>query len=227
MRRFNIFQHSHSALRSLLLDTSLLIQFTDFSKPEQVQATFDQVTELVLACQRQAEEEARYIIPAISHLHGRVEECFAHDSEQKPSASMKMLNRMNLYEQYAGTPRAARLAASIANTSFQRFAEQVIAGMQLQEELLNPLLWSYYSDDALRQLLMQIEGRQTITEWLSLCTWMMKDMSDEEIVSWLLNVRPTLPLQVFELLLERISGKMPMMRWDNVQTGMTEEAMVA
>lgn len=227
MRRFNIFQHSHSALRSLLLDTSLLIQFTDFNKPEQVQATFDQVTELVLACQRQAEEEARYIIPAISHLHGRVEECFAHGDAHKPSASMKMLNRMNLYEQYAGMPRAARLAASIANTSFQQFAAQVIAGMQLQEEILNPLLWSYYSDDALRQLLMQIEGRQTITEWLSLCTWMMKDMSDEEIVSWLLNVRPTLPLPVFEMLLERISGKMPMMRWDNVQTGMTEEAMVA
>jgi hypothetical protein len=227
MRRFNIFQSSHSAIRSQLLDTSLMIQFTDFSHPEQVKQTFDQIIELILACQRQAEEESKHIIPAIHHFNHKIGDCFAASENDCSSATMILLRRMNLFEKKSSVTKVNKLAVEIINKSFRRFSDLVIRGMQKQEEVLNPLLWSYYSDEQLRQLLQQIEGKQTITEWLSLCTWMMKDMSDEEIVSWLISVRSTLPEQVYDLLVEQISGRMPLLRWENVQTFMTEEAMVA
>lgn len=81
MRRFNLFQTSHSALRAQLLDASLQLQFTNFTKPQQVQHRFDQVIELVLACQRQAEEESRYIIPALQVFEKKVPECFAANQQ--------------------------------------------------------------------------------------------------------------------------------------------------
>lgn len=227
MRRFNIFQTSHSALRSLLLDTSLQIQFTDFSCAQQVQGTFDQVMELVLACQRQAEEEGRYIVPAILAFNKNVNAGFASGEDDFRSPAMHLLRGMDLFEKEAGSGRAIRFAPGLLMNGFRRFAEYVIAGMQAQEDHLNPLLWACYSDDALRGLQLQVEGRQTMSEWLSSSEWMIRDMSDEEIAKWLLSVRGTLPVQVYELLVERISAKIPLLRWSNVQNGLQNNLMVA
>lgn len=227
MRRFNIFQSSHAALRSLLLDTSLLIQFTDFSDAAKVQETFDQVTELVLDCHRQAEEESRYIIPAILRFHKNAPECFSAETYGRNSPANNLLRRMNRIEDAKGSKSRVKSAANMLSAGFRRFAEQVILSMKMQEEMLNPLLWSYYTDEDLQEIQERIEGRQTMAEWLSLCTWMVKDMDDEEIADWLLSVRSTLPYPVFEQLVDRLSAGLPLLRWNKVQSGLTEEAMVA
>ena len=227
MRRFNLFQTSHSALRSLMLDTCLRIQFTDFSSAQQVQSSFDQIMDLVLSCQRQAEEEGRYIVPAILVFNQQVGAGFAPFENGIHSPVMRLLRCMDLFEREAGTERATRLAPVLLMNGFRKFAEQVIAGIQAQEDQLNPLLWMYYSDEALRHLQQKIEGRQTISEWLSGSEWMMKDMTDDEITQWMLEVSSTLPPQVYAMLVDHISAKIPMLRWRKVQLGLQNNLRVA
>lgn len=227
MRRFNIFTASHAALRSLLLDTSLLLQFTDFSDESKLQQTFEQLTELVLDCHRQAEEEYRFILPAIRLFSSKVPECFSSDHYGKHSPADKLLKRMSRIEQQRERYAQLKLTERLLSSSFRRFAEQVIVSIQMQEELLNPLLWAFYTDKELQLLQDRIESRQTISEWLSLCTWMVKDMSDDEVSRWLLTVQSTLPIPVYEQLVDRLSARLPILRWDKVQTGLTAEALVA
>jgi hypothetical protein len=222
MKRFNIFQTSHSALRAQLLDASLQLQFTNFSKISQVQHRFDQVEELVLACQRQAEEESRYIIPALQLYQNDVPECFAGGLKRGDSPLDRIVKHMQVFEQEAGSARAGKWAATLFTASFRRLSDWVIHAMQRQEEMLNPLLWRYYTDDALYDLQLRIEGKQSISEWLSLCTWMMKDMDDSDIANWLNSMEDSLPLQVYELLLEKVAANLPRLKWNLVE-GRREE----
>jgi hypothetical protein len=95
--------------------------------------------------------------------------------------------------------------------------------MLRQEEKLNPLLWNFYSDAALYSLQLRIEGRQPLSEWLDLCSWMIKDMDDEDIAQWLNAMEDNLPAPVFELLLEKITGQLPLLKWDLVDERKMEE----
>ncbi|MBL7770819.1 MAG: hypothetical protein JNK20_17715 [Flavipsychrobacter sp.] len=223
MRRFNIFQTSHSALRAQLLDASLQLQFTNFTKPQQVQHRFDQVIELVLACQRQAEEESRYIIPALQAVEKNIPECFAAGKKDRYSPLDRILDHMLVFDKEAGSDRANKWAGVLFKASFRSLSDWVIQAMQRQEEMLNPLLWKFYSDDALYMLQLRIEGKQPLSEWLELCSWMIKDMNDEDIAVWLNSMETSLPAPVFELLLEKISGHLPLMKWDLVEERKREE----
>lgn len=222
MRRFNIFQTSHSALRAQLLDASLQLQFTNFSLLHQVQHRFDQVIELVLACQRQTEEESNYIIPALLVYSDSVPECFAGELPQRHSPLDRILEHMLVFDQEAGSSRAGKWAATLFTASLRRLSDWVVHAMQRQEEMLNPLLWKYYTDDALYDLQLRIEGKQPISEWLNLCTWMMKDMDDADIANWLNSMENSLPQPVYELLLEKVAGKLPVLKWDLIE-GRREE----
>lgn len=217
MRRFNIFQTSHSALRAQLLDASLQLQFTNFSQIQQVQHRFDQVIELVLACQRQAEEESRYIIPALEPFAEQVPECFAADKRGRISPLDRIVEHMRVFDAEAGSVRSRKWAPALFSASFLHLSDWVIQAMQRQEEMLNPLLWNYFSDDAIYALQLKIEGKQTMSEWLDLCSWMMKDMDDVDIANWLNNMELSLPKPVFELLLEKITGELPLLKWDLVE----------
>lgn len=223
MRRFNIFQTSHSALRAQLLDASLQLQFTNFTKPQQVQHRFDQVIELVLACQRQAEEESRYIIPAIRVYEKQVPECFAAGYKGRLSPLDRILNHMLAFDKEAGSDRSNKWAGSLFKASFRHLSDWVIQAMLRQEEKLNPLLWNFYSDAALYSLQLRIEGRQPLSEWLDLCSWMIKDMDDEDIAQWLNAMEDNLPAPVFELLLEKVTGQLPLLKWDLVDERKMEE----
>ncbi|GAB2659887.1 hypothetical protein GCM10027036_11910 [Flavihumibacter cheonanensis] len=223
MRRFNIFQTSHSALRAQLLDASLQLQFTNFTKPQQVQHRFDQVIELVLACQRQAEEESRYIIPALLVFEKKVPECFAASQQVRNSPLDRILDHMLVFDKEAGSDRANKWAGVLFRASFRKLSDWVIQAMQRQEEMLNPLLWKHYSDDALYMLQLRIEGKQPLSEWLELCSWMIKDMDDEDIAIWLNSMESGLPAPVFELLLEKILGQLPLLKWDMVEERKREE----
>ncbi len=217
MRRFNLFQTSHSALRAQLLDASLQLQFTNFSKPQQVQYRFDQLIELVFACQRQAEEESKYILPALLQFEKFVPECFADVHDGKHSPLDRILEHMLVFDREAGSERANKWAGSLFRASFRHLSDWVIRAMQRQEEILNPLLWKNFSDDAIYTLHLKIEGKQTMSEWLNLCSWMIKDMHDEDIALWLKSMESSLPKPVYELLLDKISAQLPLMKWDMVE----------
>jgi hypothetical protein len=52
---------------------------------------------------------------------------------------------------------------------------------------------------------------------------MIKDMDDEDIAIWLNSMEASLPAPVFELLLEKILGQLPLLKWDMVEERKREE----
>src|SRR2546423_14158530 len=65
-KRINIFNQIHKGLRAMLYNAGMALQHNDFTSPEETQATFEKIQELLDVCIDHAKHEAKFIFPAVA-----------------------------------------------------------------------------------------------------------------------------------------------------------------
>ena len=226
MNRYNIFNQIHKGLRSLLYETALLIQRTDFLNKEESKIALDRVKEVVELFEKHAHTEDTYVLPALTEYEPAVVNVFEeeHVADHKLSQRLKDLVFVYTHSEMDETRVQTGFAISIAFTEFLVFN---LNHMAKEEKVLNKLLWRYYSDEQLHQLTIKIVAKQSPEAMTIAGKWMMRGLNNAEIIAWLKEVKNTAPDFVLKGLSTTAEKELTDKRWKFVHEQALLEKAVA
>lgn len=226
VNRFNIFNQIHKGLRAMLYELALQIQQTDFSDVEEAEVLVKEVEQVVSFFTAHAEHEDRFILPAVARHNARIIEAFAHEHMEDGFLAGLLLESVQAWQ--AAADAAARVkAGSDLFYHFTEFTAFNLVHMNKEERFLNEVLWQYYTDAEIveieRQILASVPPDILAVE----SRWMIKGMSNPEIIGWLRGVKQAAPEALFFSLLNLAEEELPESRWKAVNAALVDGMMVA
>jgi len=224
--RFNIFYMIHKGLRAILYDAATNIQRVDFNNEEEAEAALKEVSSIVDWFDHHAHIEDNQIFPAVMQYEPSVVDAFEKEHIKDHELSEKLRVLVNMY--YSLTKDAERIQlGSALRKSYIEFMVFNLEHMAKEEDIINNLLWRYYTDEELIGISKQVTASLS-PETLAWSTpWIMKGLSNQEIVGWLKSVEKTAPQQVFDGLFSVAENELPGHRFHQVVEGLTEGVMLA
>ncbi|TWI81688.1 hemerythrin HHE cation binding domain-containing protein [Lacibacter cauensis] len=226
MQRYNIFYQVHKGLRALLYDTMMKLQQTDFTNESDAAAVTAQVATVLELFDAHAHTEDNYILPEITAYEPSIVALFEneHVLDLKLSTGLAdMLKAFSLCESDEAKKDIGRkLEHAVA--AFMNFN---LAHMAKEEEVLNKILWRYYTDEQLHEVTMRILAHVDPKLMPSYNKWMMHGLSNSEIKQWLLQVKNNAPDFVFQGMMDLAAAELPIARLSAIQTELSEGAMIA
>jgi hypothetical protein len=99
--------------------------------------------------------------------------------------------------------------------------------MKKEEDVLNKLLWRYYTDEVLHGITMNIVANVSADKMPFYNKWMMRGLSNTEIINWLKQIKNNAPEFVFNSYVDLAINELAENRWQKIQEQLTEGAMLA
>ena len=226
MNRYNIFNQIHKGLRSLLYETALLIQRTDFLNKEETKLALDRVREVVELFEKHAHTEDTYVLPSIAEYEPSVVNVFEEEHVRDHELSEKLLGYVYVVtqSQLDGTKVEMGRALSIAYVEFMIFN---LNHMAKEETVINKLLWRYYTDEQLHGITRTIVSNSPPEAFAKMARHMVRGINNAEIITWFNQVKATAPPFVYAGLAAIAAAEVPE-RWDIIRHRMNvEEVLVA
>lgn len=226
MKRYNVFYQVHKGLREMLYQTASQLQHTDFVKTDETLAVATQMTAVLALFDQHAHTEDNFILTAIEVYEPAVATLFEEEHVQDHVLSNKLTNLLNML-QAVNEPCERNELGSAIHYAFIEFLVFNLKHMAKEEDVLNNLLWKYYSDDQLQALTQKILAYLQPDALQQYSAWMMRGLSCNEIIIWLKEVKNNAPDFVFNGMLCLAENELTINRWNAVQEGITEGAMLA
>ncbi|MCW3073039.1 MAG: hypothetical protein JWP69_108 [Flaviaesturariibacter sp.] len=226
MQRFNIFNQIHKGLRALLFDTALCLQQTDFTNEVEAEEALNKVRETVLLFDEHAHKEDKYILPAISDFEPSVMDCFEKEHEKDIMLSNQLTASVETFFLLT-SPTERVMAGQKLSIAFMEFTIFNLQHMAKEEDLINTILWRYYSDENLVSIQHQIV--LSTTPWLMdfYSKWMLRGINNAEATCWLQSVQQTAPEVVFQTLYSKAQTELSPGRFQKVSDGLLEGVLTA
>ena len=226
MSRYNIFFPVHKGLRAALYQTSLSLQQTSFSNAEEAAIAAENVKTIITLFEAHAEKEDGYVLPAIAAYEPSVVSSFEAEHEEDHALGQSLENWLTALK-YAVNPKARQTIGEALTAAFVRFSVFNLKHMAKEEDIINKILWRYYSDEELHGITQKIIGSIPPAEMMTFSRWMVRGMSNAEITGWLTGIKQSAPPPVCNAMLALAEEELAVNRWNTVQESITEGAMVA
>jgi len=226
MQRYNIFNQIHKGLRAMLYDTALALQQTDFINADEAEAVLSSMDKVLNCFHSHAQHEARFILPAIQQFDPRLVHEFEVAHQQDESLAHKLCNLIPVYDR-ALSGEAKQEAGEAISNAFNEFVAFNLCHMSKEEDKINRALWVNYTDECIKEIHCRILAALPPSGIEFEARWMMKGISNQEIVTWLKVVENTAPEIVFRSLLSLAENELPVCRWNNIKESLTEGVMIA
>jgi hypothetical protein len=226
MQRYNIFHQIHKGLRAMLYETALHIQHADFWNIEQTEEVIERVNEVVRLFGGHADKEDAYVFPAVEKYDPAVADAFEQE-HIKDHLLGKLLAESIMRCKDAPVITEKVEAAKEVQTNFVKFMVFNLEHMAKEEEILNRILWRYYTDAELMAMTRQIVANVPADDITRMNTWMMRGLNNAEISKWLKGVERNSPEAVFQSLFSIAEKELPEKRFRQVLEGLTEGVMLA
>ncbi|MBP6287447.1 MAG: hemerythrin domain-containing protein [Ferruginibacter sp.] len=226
MKRYNIFYQVHKGLRAMLYETAILLQQTDFSNEEETNTIAECISEVVVLFDKHAHSEDSNILNTIESFEPSVAGLFAaehvkdHELSNRLTALVNMLHAATLDQEKEQLGSALRVA-------FTEFVAFNLEHMAKEERELNRLLWDNFSDEELHGITMQIISQIPVDLLNAFNFWMMRGLSNNEIIHWLKQIKNTAPDAVFNGMMQLAETELSQQRFSIVTESLTEGAMLA
>lgn len=226
MERYNSFNVIHKGLRAALYQTALQLQQTDFTEDDQAEEVVNKVKEIVLLFEGHAHKEDTFVLPAINEYEPSVVAAFEseHVEDEKlgqelNTAVEKVLTSSSSLEKI--------ISGRELTEAFVRFMVFNLTHMAKEEDVINRILWRYYSDDEIKQLNEKIVA--SIAPWMLdlYSTWMLRGISNNEAGNWMKAVRNSAPEVVFRTLVQKAEQELPKKRFQKLSQSLSEELQPA
>ena len=223
--RVNIFNQIHKGLRALLYETSLLLQQTDFFHEEEMKAAVERVTLVADLFDDHAHHEDEFILPAIQEYEPSIVDAF--EQEHETDGRLTRALKDSLMAVQMASPLVRTEMANELTKTFVHFMVFNLEHMSKEENILNKILWRYYSDDEI--LAIQKKILASLSPWSAATgsRWMMRGLNNPEIVRWLRSVEESAPESVFQNLFATAEKELPEHRFRRVLETLTEGVMTA
>lgn len=226
MKRYNIFNQVHKGLRALLYETIIKLQQTDFADAADAEEAVQQVKVILDLFDEHAHTEDTFILPAIVEYEPSVVDVFAQEHVQDLALSNKLNGLLQAFSLTVSAEAKREIGAAVCTAVFE-FMLFNLEHMKKEEDVLNKLLWRYYDDEALHGITMNIITHVPADKMPLYNKWMMRGLSNTEIIGWLQEVKNNAPEFVFNSFVDLAVEELPEQRWQKVQEQLTEGAMLA
>lgn len=226
MQRYNIFYQIHKGLREMLYQTASRLQQTDFTNTSETTGITEQMNIVLDLFDKHAATEDHFILPAIETYEPSVSNLFAEEHVQDHALSDKLRSVLKGIET-AETDHDKNTWGAVLRPVFIDFVVFNLNHMAKEEEVLNKLLWRYYSDEDLIAITGKILAYQPPQTLQLFSSWMLRGLSNNEITFWLKEVKSTAPEFIFNGLIAEAERVLPENRWHFIQETITEGALVA
>lgn len=226
MQRYNIFNQIHKGLRAMLYDTALAMQQTDFINQEEAEVVLQSMEKVLDCFHSHAANEDKFILSALQSFDPSLVDEFGKEHEKDESLSHRLFNLIPVYDKAVSGDAKVEVGCAILK-AFNEYVAFNLYHMNNEEEKINRVLWTNYSDEEIKDIHrsilaglppsgMDYEGR-----------WMMKAISNNEIIQWLKGIKNTAPDFVFKSVLSLAENELPGRRWNIVKESLMEGAMIA
>ncbi len=226
MQRYNIFFPVHKGLRAALYQTSLSLQQTSFTNAEEAAKAAENIKTIVDIFESHAAKEDGYVLPAIAAYEPSVVAAFESEHEEDHQLGQSVENWLMALE-YAVDPKARQTIGEALTAAFVQFSVFNLKHMAKEEDIINKILWRYYSDEELHAITQKIIGSIPPPEMMAFSRWMVRGMSNAEISGWLKGIKQSAPAPVCGAMLALTEEELSAGRWNAVQEAISEGAMVA
>ena len=228
MNRYNIFKPIHKGLRALLYDTALILQQTEFADITQWRPAIQKVLLVVKVFESHAYYQNYFILPAIEKFDKQLINEFRNEQQFLHHLISGLNNLIGIFDN-TSTDEEKNIAGSAITKAFMDFMIFNLREMAKEESLLNQALWSHYSNRELLSIEQEIIDSIPTAEMAIYGKWMIKGMSDNELVRWLGKLKSSAPEYLYQNLLSFTEIELPSSRWNKIEEaiGVGVEAMVA
>jgi hypothetical protein len=224
--RYNIFYKIHKALRTMLYETAIELQRTDFNNEEEAEAILQKISEVVDFFSRHAHTEDTLVFPAVEQYEPSVVDVFEKEHVRDHELSQQLETLTVIFNSLQVTQERIELGSAIRR-SFVEFMVFNLEHMAKEEDVINNLLWRYYSDEEILAIEHGIVSSQPPESAALASKWMLRGLSNQEIIEWLKTVEINAPEFVFSNLFAAAEKELPALRFRQVLEGLTEGAMLA
>lgn len=194
MERFNSFRQVHRGLRTILFDTALTLQKTDFCNEKERGNAFGKVNLLLDMFDDHAIQESEFILSAVYRFNPELADEF-EDEHQTGNMISKRLRVLTSGSNIEDDDSQTKCGRSILKV-FNEFIAFSLYHMNKEEDRVNKELWANYEDDDL----IVIEQQMILSsgpKFFLLLEWICKGSSAEEIMQWLTTVKSFAPIETF------------------------------
>jgi Hemerythrin HHE cation binding domain len=226
MERYNIFYQVHKGLRALLYETALLLQHTDFTNAGEVEQAIEQLQTMVELFDKHAHTEDTLVFAAITPYEPSLVNAFEQEHEQDHALGSR-INGIILSYAYAVSSSDQYETGKSINQAFIDFMIFNLNHMAKEEDIINKALWKHYSDAALHGITQKIIAGIPQPSMALFSQWMMRGLSNNEIINWMKEIKNNAPDPVFKSMFNMAQQQLNGNRWLQVQEALTEGAMVA
>ena len=225
MARYNLFGQVHKTLKSMLYETSLTLQQTNYANPEDAEMSLEKLQLVLDVFDKHEENEDAYILPAIRQYEPSVTDSFEQKHSEDHELAEKLRQLAKAYWKKSTQEDRQKIGRAI-NTTFSSFMNVNIEHMSSEESVLNKILWRYYSDTEI-MMINQRSNTSLKAEKGVYSISLLRGLSNEEIVGLLQAVEKNAPEHVFNSLFSITEKELPGNRFNKVMESLTKGVLVA
>lgn len=226
MERYNSFNIIHKGLRAALYQTALQLQQTDFTEGDQSEEALNKVKEIVMLFEGHAHKEDHFVLPMINEYEPSVVAAFNGEHEEDEKLG-KELNKAVEKVANSSTVIEKIVSGRELTESFVRFMVFNLNHMAKEEDIINKILWRYYSDDEIKAVVGKISKADP--PWIHefYVTWMIRGINNAEAIAWMKAIEKGVPPVVFQSLVQKAKQELPQTRFQKIKESLIEETEVA
>ncbi|GAB2831900.1 hemerythrin domain-containing protein [Ferruginibacter profundus] len=226
MTRYNIFGQVHKGLRAMLYETALCLQQTDFNNTEAADTSLAQLAQTVDLFDKHAHTEDTMVFTAIEHTEPALVNAFEKEHEEDHALGQRLRGLLTAFEHTVSSDDKIITGDAITQ-SFIEFMIFNLKHMAKEEDIINKALWKNYTDIELHGITQKIVASIPPPQMAKFSRWMMRGLNNNEITTWLKEVKNNAPDFVFQSLMQTAGQELDASRWQQVQETITEGAMLA
>lgn len=226
MQQYNMFNQIHKGLRALLYDTAIHVQHTDFWNVEDAAVVIDRIREVVFLFDKHAHSEDSFVFPAVKKYEPSVADLFEQEHVKDHELGEALAAALAAYEA-APTLNQKVAVAPLISQSYNRFLVFNLEHMAKEEDVLNKILWRYYSAEELIGITKEIIAHIPPPVLAKMNSWMFRGLNVPEITGWLRQVEATAPDFIYQALLGTAEDVLSEQRFRHVIKGLNIATVTA
>jgi len=208
----------HKALRAMLYETAIELQKTDFDNDDEATSLIANITFVIDTFDKHAYNEDHFVFPAVQQYEPSVVDTFEQEHVRDHELSNKLRTLIKIYDSLRTNEEKIQLGSAMRK-SFVEFLSFNLVHMAKEEDIINNLLWRYYTDEQIRAIERQVIASQTPESTAVVWKWMLRGLSNQEITRWLTTVEKNVPTVVFNNLFAMAEKELPGFRFREVIEG--------
>jgi hemerythrin-like domain-containing protein len=221
-----MFNQIHKGLKALLYDTAIHVQHTDFWNVDDAGAVIARIREVVFLFDHHAHSEDNFVFPAVKKYEPSVADLFQQEHITDHELGEALAAALAAYET-APTLNEKVAVAPLISPAFTRFLVFNLEHMAKEEDVLNKILWRYYSTEELVGITKEIIAHIAPPVLAKMNSWMFRGLNVPEIIGWLKQVEANAPEFVYQDLLDTAGQALGEQRFRQVTKGLNIDKVIA